>query len=254
MRETWVWSLGWEDPLEKGKATHSGMLAWRIPWTVIDGKTVETVSDFIFWAPKSLQMVTAAMKLKDTYSLEEKFWPPRQHITKQRHYFANKGPSSQSCGFASSHVWMWDLDYKESWAPKNWYFWTVMLEKILESPLDCKDIKPVHPKGNQSWIFIGRTDAEAEAPILWPPDVKNWLVGKDPDAGKDWRQEEKGMTEDEMVGWHHRLDGHEFKQVLGVGDGQGSLKCYNPWDHKELDPSERLNWTEQKEQEIVSTG
>ena len=120
---------------------------------------------------------------------------------------------------------MWKLNYKESWALKNWCFWTVVLEKTLESPLDCKEIKPVHPKGNQSWIFFGRTDAEAETPILWPPDVKNWLIGKDPDAGKDWRQEEKGMTEDEKVGWYHWLDGHEFEQALRVGDGQGSLAC-----------------------------
>ena len=123
---------------------------------------------------------------------------PRQHIKKQRHYFANKGRSSQSYGFSSSHIWMWELDYKESWAWKNWCFWTVGLEKTLESPLDYK-IKPVHPKGNQSWIFTGRTDAEAETPILWPPDVKNWLTGKDPDAEKDWRWEEKGMAEDEML-------------------------------------------------------
>ena len=123
----------------------------------------------------------------------------------------HKGLSSQSYGFSSSHVWMWELDYKESLAPKNWCFWTVVLEKTLESPLDCKEIKPVHPKGNQSWIFTGRTDAEAEIPILWPPDGKNQLIGKNPDAGKDWRQEEKGMTEDETVGWHHWLNGHEFK-------------------------------------------
>ena len=148
---------------------------------------------------------------------------PRQHIIKQKHYFANRGPSvhSQSYGFSSSHVWMWKLDYKESWVQKNWCFWTVVLEKTLESPLDCKEIQPVHPKGNQSWVFIRRTDAEAEAPILGPPDVKNWLIGKDPDAGKDWRQQ-KGTAEDEMVGWHHRLDGHEFEQALGVGDGQGA--------------------------------
>ena len=135
----------------------------------------------------------------------------RQHIKKQRHYFANKGPSNQSYGLSSSHVWMWELDYKESWALKNWCFWTVVLEKTLESPLDCKEIQPVHPVGDQSWVFIGRTDAEAETPVLWPPDVKSWLIGKDPDAGKDWGQEEKGMTEDEMVGWHHRLNGHEFE-------------------------------------------
>ena len=144
---------------------------------------------------------------------------PRQHIKNQRHSFANKGPSSQGYGFSSGHVWMWGLDCEDSWAPKNWHFWTVMFEKTLESPLNCKEIQPVHPKGNQSWIFIGRTHAEAETPIPWPPDVKNWLIGKDPDAGKDWRWEEKRATEDEMVGWHHRLDGHEFEWTPGVGDG-----------------------------------
>ena len=163
------------------------------------------------WAPKSLWTVTAAMNLKDAYSLEENYDQPRQHIEKQRHSFANKGPSSQGYGFSSSHVWMWELDYKESWMPKNWCFWTVVLEKTLESPLDCKEIQPVHPKGDQSWVFIGGTDVEAETPILWPPDVKNWLNGKDPDAGKDWRQEENGTIEDEMVRWHHWLNGHEFR-------------------------------------------
>ena len=142
---------------------------------------------------------------------KESYDQPRQHIKKQRHYFANKDPFSQGYGFSSGHEWMWDLDYKESWALKNWYFWTVVLEKTLESPLDFKEIQPVHPKGNQSWVFTGKTDVEAETPILWPPDVKNWLIWKDPDAGKDCRQEEKGMTEDEMAGWHHRLDGHEFE-------------------------------------------
>ena len=132
-------------------------------------------------------------------------------ILKNRHYFANKGPSSQSYGFSSSQVWMWELDYKESWVPKNWCFWTVVLEKTLESPLDCKEIQPVHPKGNQSWIFIGRTDTEAETPILGPPDAKNELTEKDPDNGKDWRREEKGMTKDEMVGWNHQLGRHEFE-------------------------------------------
>ena len=139
---------------------------------------------------------------------------------------------------------MWVLDYEESWALKNWCFWTVVLEKTLESPLDCKEVQLVHPKGNQSWIFIGRTDAEAETPILWPPDVKNWLIWKDPDARQDWRQEEKGMTEDEMVGWHHWCDGHEFEQSLGVGDGQESLACYNPWGLKESDTTEQLSWTD----------
>ena len=139
---------------------------------------------------------------------------------------------------------MWELDYKESWVPKSWYFWTVVLEKTLESPLDCKKIKPVNPKGNQSWIFIGRTDAEADTQILWTPDVKNRLIGKDPDVGKDWRQEEKGTTEDKMVGWHHRLDGHEFEQAPGTGDGQGSLACYSPWSHRVgHDWVTELNWT-----------
>ena len=137
-------------------------------------------------------------------------------LKKQRHYFANKGLSRQTYHFSSSHVWMWELDHTESWVPKNWCFWTVVLEKTLESPLDYKEIRPVNRKGNQPWIFVGKTDAEAEAPILWPPDAKNWLIGKDPDAGKDWRQEEKGMTEDEMIEWHHRLDGHEFEQALGL--------------------------------------
>ena len=133
---------------------------------------------------------------------------PRQHIKKYRHYFTNNSPSSQSYGISSSHVWMWELGHKESWALKNWCFWVLVLEKTLKSPMDCKEIKPVNPKGNQSWIFTGRTDAES--PILWPPDAKNWLIGKDPNAGKDWRQE-KGPTENKMVGWHHGLNGHEFE-------------------------------------------
>ena len=142
-----------------------------------------------------------------------------QHIKKQRHYFAHKGLSSQGYGFLSGHVWMWELDYKESWVQKNWCFWIVVLEKTLESLLDCKGIQPVHPKGDQAWVFIGRTGVEAETPILWPPDVKSWLIWKDLDAGKDWGQEENGTTEDEMVGWHHRLSGHGFGWTLGVGDG-----------------------------------
>ena len=142
---------------------------------------------------------------------KESYDKPRQHIKKQRYYFANKGPSSQGYGFSSSHVWMWELDYKESWALKNWCFWTVVLEKTLESPLDCKEIQPVHTQANQSWMFIGRTNVEAETPILWPLDVKNWLTRKDSDAGKDWRQEQRGMVENEMVGWHHQLNEHEFE-------------------------------------------
>ena len=139
---------------------------------------------------------------------------------------------------------MWELDHKEDWVPKNWCFWTVVLGKTLESPLDCKEIQPLHPKGNQSWIFIGRTDAEAEAPILWPPDVKNWLTGKDPDAGKDWRQKEKQTTEDEMVAWHHRLYGYKFEQAPAVGDGYGRLACFSLWVLKESDITEWINRTQ----------
>ena len=145
---------------------------------------------------------------------------------------------------------MWELDYKESWVPKNWCFWTVVLEKTLEYPLDCKAIQAVHPKGDQSWLFTGRTDAEAETPIVWPPDGKNWLTGKDPDAGKDWRQEEKGMTEDETVGWHHWLNGHKFELTLGIVDGQGGLACCSPWGLKESDMNEWLNRTGKKKKQI----
>ena len=150
---------------------------------------------------------------------------------------------------------MWELDYKESWAPKNWCFWTVVLEKTLESPLDCKEIQLVNPKGNQPWIFIGRIDAEAQTPLLWPPDAKNWLLGKDPDSGKDWGQE-KGTTEDEMDGWHQRLIRLdlklklEFEQASVVSDGQGSLACCSPWGCKESDSTEWLNWTELKDLNI----
>ena len=166
--------IGLKLNIQKTKIMASGpTTTWEI-----DGETVETVSDFIFWGPK----ISAD---------------------------ANKGPSSQDYGFSSGHVWMWELDCEESWPLKNWCFWTVALEKTLESPLDCKEVQPVHPKGVQSWVFIARTDAKAETPILWPPHAKSWLIGKDPDAGSYWGQEEKGTTEDEMAGWHHQLDGHE---------------------------------------------
>ena len=162
------------------------------------------------WAPKSLQMVTAAMKLRRLL-LGRKVMTNLDSVIKSRDItLSTKVHLVKAIFFSSSHVWMWELDHKESWASKNWFFWTVVLEKTLESPLDCKEIQPVYPKGNQSWIVIGRTDAEAETPILWPPDVKNWLIWKHPDGGKDWRRE-KGMTKDGMVGWHHWLDGHEFE-------------------------------------------
>ena len=160
---------------------------------------------------------------------------PRQCIKKQRHLFVDKGPYSQSYCFSSSHVWIWELDHKEGWALKNWSFQTVVLEKTLESPVDCKEIKSANPKGNQPWIFIGRTDVKAEALTLWPLDVKSLFIRKDPDAGNDWGQEEKRATEDEMVGWHHWLNEHDFEQALGYGDGQGGLACCSPWHCKELD-------------------
>ena len=146
----------------------------------------------------------------------------------------DKGSSSKSYGFSSSHVQIWELDHKEGWALKNWCF-RIVLEKTLESPLDSKEIEPVNPKGNQPWVFTGRTDAEAAVPILWPPDMKSWLIWKDPDAGKDWRQEEKGMTEEEMVGWHHQVNEHEFEQTLGDSEEQGSLVFCSPWGHRESD-------------------
>ena len=197
------------------------------------------------WAPKSQQIVTAAMKLKDTSSLEGKLWAIRQHIEKQRHYFADKVPSSQSCGFSSSHIWMRELAHKESWVPKNWCFSTVVLEKTLESPLNSKEINPVNPKENQPWIFIGRTDAKVEAPILWPSDANNWFTGKYPDAGRDWQQEEKGMTEDEMAGEHHWLwtwvwassRSWSWTGKPGVLQSMGSQRIGHNWETE-------LNWTE----------
>ena len=152
---------------------------------------------------------------------------------------------SQGYGFPSDHVWMWELDYRESWAPKNWCFWPVVLEKTLKSPLNYKEIQPAHPKGDQSWVFIGRTDVEAETSMLCTPDVKRWLIGKDPDTGRELGQKEKGTTENEMVEWHHRLDGHGFGWTPGVGDRQGGLLYCDSWGRKELDTTEWLNWTEE---------
>ena len=172
--------------------------------------------------------------------ISSNFWLDSM-LKKQRHYFANKGPSSQGYGFSHGHVWMWELDCEEGWALKNWCFWTVVLEKTLESPLDCKEIQLVHFEGDQPWDFFGRNDAKAEAPVLWPPDAKSWLLGKDSDAGMDCGQEEKGTTEDEMAGWHHWLNGCESEWTLGVGDGQGGLACCDSWGRKELDTTEQLN-------------
>ena len=197
------------------------------------------------WVPKSLQLVTAAMKLS-LAPWEESYDKLRQYIKKQRHYFANKGPSSQGYHFSSSHVWMWELDGEESWVLKNWCFWTVAFQKTLESPSDYKVIQPVHPIGDQSWVFIGRTAAEAETPKLWPPNMKNWLIWKDPDSGKDWKQE-KVRTEDEIVGCHYWLNRHECEQALCVVVGVGSLVCCSLWVTKSrtwLSDWDELNWPE----------
>ena len=218
--------------IQKTKIMASGPITlWQM-----DGEKMETVTDFLFLVSKinadsdcsheikrSLLLVRRAMTNLDSF------------IKKQRHHFADKGPYSQSYGFPMSHVRMWELDNKEEWAPKNWWFLIMVLEKTLESPLDSKEIKLVNPTGNQSFISIGRTDAEAEAPILWPSDSNSQLTGKDPDAGKDWRQKEKGVAEDETVGWHHWLNGHEFEQTLGDGEGHGSLARCSPWGFKDVD-------------------
>ena len=174
----------------------------------IDGETVETMSDFVFLGSKITADGDCSHEIKRRLLLGRKVMTNLDSILKSRDITL---PSSQGYGFSSSRVWMWELDCEESWAPKNWCFWTVVLEKTLESPLDCKEIQPVHLKGDHSWVFTERTDAEAETPVLWLPHVKSWLNGKDPDAGRDWEQEEKGMTEDEMAGWHHQLDGREFE-------------------------------------------
>ena len=184
--------------------------------------------------------VTAAMKIKRRLFLGRKAMANLLSFKKQRHYFADKGPYSQSYSFSSSHVWMWELDHKEVWAPK-WCVWIVVLENTLENHSDSTEIKPVNPKENLSWIFIGRTDAKAEGPILWPPDAKNWLIGKDPDAGKDWRLEEKGTTEDKMIRLHPRLNGHEFEQAPRDGERQGSLACCSPWGCEESDTTKWLS-------------
>ena len=205
---------------------------------------METVRDFILGGSKITAVGDFNYEIKICFLLGRKDVTNLDRILKNRDItLPTKICLVKAVDCPSSHVWMWDLYYKVSWAPKDWYIWTVVLEKTLESPLDCREIQPVHPKGNQSWVFTGRTDAEDETPMLWLPDAKNRLIRKDPDAGKDWRWE-KGTTEDEMVGWHHWLDGHEFEQALGVANGQRSLARCNPWGHKESDTTEWLNWTE----------
>jgi len=210
----------------------------------IDGETMETVTDFMFWGSKITADGDWSHEIKRRLLLGRKVICNLDTILKSRDStLPTKVCLVKAMGFSSSHVWMWELNYKESWAPKNWCFQTVVLEKTLESPLDCKEIQPVLERKsvlNSHW----KDWCWSETPILWPPDAKNWLIRKDPDAGKDRRWEEKGMTEDEMVGWHHWLSGHEFEYTLGVGDGQGSLVCCGLWGRKESDTTEWLNWTE----------
>ena len=221
--------------IQKTKITASGPItSWQI-----DREIMKTVTNFILGGSKITADGDCSHEIKRHLLLGRNVMTNLDSTLKSRDI--TLPASSQSYGFSSSHIWMWELDHKEGWALKNWCFWTVVLEKTFQSPLDCKEIKPVNPKGNQFWIFIGRTDAEAEAPIFGPPDAKSRLIRKDPNAGKDWSQEEKGTTEDELVGWHHWLDGHVFEQALGDSEGQRSLACYSPWGHKELDVTERLN-------------
>ena len=221
--------------IQKAKIIASGPItSWKI-----DVETMEIVTDFILLSSRITANGDCSHEIKRSLLLWRKAMTSLDSILKSRGIpLSTKVCIVKTMIFA---VVMWELDYKERWAPNNWCFWIVVLEKTLESPLDCKEIQPIHPKGDHSWVFIGRTDVEDETPILWPPDAKSGLIWKDPDAGKDWGQEKKGMTEDEMVGWHHRHNGHGFGWTPGVGDRPGGLVC--SWGRKELDTTERLNWT-----------
>jgi len=230
-----VCACGWKSKVKKMAENvqktkimaSSPITSWQI-----DGNKVETVTDFIFLGSKITADSDCSHEIKRYFLLGRKAMTDLDSVLKRRDIsLPTKVCISQSDGFSSS-VQMWELDHKESWVPKNWRF-RIVLEKTLENPSDSKEIQPVNPKGDQSWVFIGKTDAEA--PILWPADGKSWLIGKDPDAGKDWGQEEKGTTEDEMVGWHHRLNGPEFEPILGDGEGQRSLVCCSPRGCKESD-------------------
>ena len=232
--------VGLKLDIQKTKIMASGPItSWQI-----DGETAETVSDFIFLGSKITADGDWSHEIKRCLLLGRKVMTNLDSILKSKDILCQQRSIGQSYGFSSGLVWIWELDYKESWVLKNWCFWTVVLAKTLESPLDCKEIQPVHPKGEQFWVFIGRTDAEAETQILCPPDAKSWLIWKDPDAGKDWGQEEKQTTEGEMVGWHHWVNGHGFGWTLRVDNGKGGLACCGSWGHRELDTTERLNWTE----------
>ena len=201
------------------------IISWQI-----DGETMETVTDFIFLDSRITAGDDCSHEIKGCLLLGSEAMTSLNSILKSWDItLPIKVWYSQSYGFSSNHVQIWELNHKEGWAPKNWCFWTVVLEKTLESPLDCKEIQPVHSKGDQPWVFFGRTDAKAETPGLWPLHAKSWLIGKDPVAGRDWGQEEKGMTEDEMARWHHWLYGREFEWTPGDGDGQGGLACCDSW-------------------------
>ena len=213
-------------------------------WEIV-GETVETVTDFIFWGSKITADGDWSHEIKRRLLLGRKVMTNLDSILKSRDItLLTKAHLVKAMVFPVVMYGCKELDCKESWVLKNGCFWTVVLEKTFDSLLDCKEIQPVHPKGDQSWVFIGRTDVEPETPILWPPHAKSWLIGKDPDAGSDWGQEEKGTTEDEMAGWHHCLNGCESEWTLGVGEGQGGLACCDSWGRKESDTTEWLNLTE----------
>ena len=212
------------------------MVSCHITSWEIDGETIE--KDFIFFGSKITADGDCSHESKRRLLLGRKAMTKIGSILKSRDITLPKNARcGQGYGFSTCYVWIWELDCEENWAPKNWCFWTVVLQKTLESPWDCKEIQPVHPKGDQSWVFMGRTDAEAETPVLWPPHTKSWLIGKDPDAGRSWGQE-TGTTEDEMFGWHHHLDSHGFEYTLGVCDGQGGLTCCGSWGPQESDTTE----------------
>ena len=211
----------------------SSITSWQT-----DEEIMETVTGFILLGSKITADGDHRHEIKKHLGKTEK---PRWHIKKQSHHFADKGPHSPSFGFSNSHVWIWELDYRESWIPKNRWFWTMVLEKTLECVLDSKEFKEVNPKENQSWIFIGRSDAEVEAPIPWSPNGKSWLIGRDPDSKKDWGEEEEGTTVEKMVEWHCELNGQEFEQTPGGSEGQGSLVCCNHGISKSW--TQISNWT-----------
>ena len=232
--------------IQKTKIMASGPItSWQI-----DG---ETVSDFIFVGSKITADGDCSHEIKRRLLLGRKVMTNLDSILKSRDStLPTKVRLVKAMyGFSSGHVWIWELDCEESWMPMNWCFWTVVLEKTLESPLDHKEIQPVHPKGDQPWVFFGRTDVEAETPVLWPPHAKSWLTGKHSDAGRDCGQEEKGTAEDQKAGWHHRLDEHEFEWTPGDGDGQRGLACCDSWGRKESDTTEQLNSTDWKWFHIV---